>query len=280
MPLVKIVTDSLADIPPPIQRDLDITTVPCIVRFGEKEYRDRVDLSTAEFYRQLTSSATLPKTSQPPVGVFEQIYRDISQATDAIVSIHVVGKLSGVLNTARLAAQNVPNAAIEVIDSHQVSMALGWLVILAARAAKAGKSLPEIGSIVQDAMDRVHLIAMLDTLEYVRRGGRLGKGAALFGTLLKVKPFISIQHDEVVPLENVRTQKRSLERLARIALDSGPIQELAVIHAATEQSARQVLKALAHTISEERIVLTETGPVLGAHAGPGAVGIAWLTEKR
>ncbi len=279
MPLVKIVTDSLADIPPPIRRDLDITTIPCIVRFGEKEYRDRVDLSTAEFYRQLTSSAMLPKTSQPAVGVFEQVYRDLSQTTDAIVSIHVVGKLSGTLNTARLAAKNVPNAAIEVIDSHTVSMAEGWLAILAARAAKAGERLAEIKKIVDDAVHRVHLIAMLDTLEYAQRGGRLGKGAALLGTLLNVKPLISIQHDEVVPLENVRTQKRSLERLVQIATESGPIQELSVIHADAMESANKVVQALARIVPGKQVVLTETGPVLGAHAGPGAVGIAWLTKK-
>ncbi len=279
MPPVKIVTDSLADIPPPILRELDITTIPCIVRFGEKEYRDRVDLSTNKFYQQLAVSATLPSTSQPPVGVFDQVYRDLTQMTDAIVSIHVVGKLSGTLNTARLAAKNVLNTAIEVMDSHQVSMGLGWLVILAARAAKAGCSLAEITGIVQGAIERVHLIAMLDTLEYVQRGGRLGKAAALFGTLLNVKPLITIAQDQVLPLENVRTQKRALERLVQIVQESGPIQELAVIHAAAEKSAREVIRMLAHTIPEERIVLTETGPVLGAHAGPGAVGIAWLTEK-
>ncbi len=280
MPTVKIVTDSLADIPPAVLHELDITAIPCIVRFGDREYRDRVDLSTAEFYRHLTSSTTLPKTSQPAVGVFEQVYRDLSQTTDAIVSIHVVGKLSGVLNTARLAAKNIPNARIKVIDSHQVSMGLGWSVILAARAAKAGKSLDEIESIADSAIERAHLIAMLDTLEYAQRGGRLGKGAALFGTLLNVKPLIAVTHDEVVPLENVRTQKRALERLVQIALESGTIQEVAVIHAGAEKSACQVMQMLAHSIPEKRIVLTETGPVLGAHAGPGAVGIAWLTTTQ
>jgi DegV family protein with EDD domain len=280
MPLVKILTDSLADIPPAILKDLDITTIPCIVRIGEKEYRDRVDLSTAQFYQQLTSSAVLPKTSQPAVGVFEQAYRDLAQTTDAIVSIHVVGKLSGVLNTALLAAKNIPNTRIEVIDSHQVSMGQGWPVILAARAAKAGTSLDEIKSILDSAIQRVHLIAALDTLEYARRGGRLGKGAALIGTLLNVKPLIEIIDDEVVPLENVRTQKHALERLVQIALQSGTIQEIAVIHAAAEQSACQVIQMLANSIPQNQILLTETGPVLGAHAGPGAVGIAWLTSDQ
>jgi len=278
---VKIVTDSLADIPPSILRELDITTIPCIVRFGEREYRDRIDLSLNQFYKQLVSSATLPATSQPSVGVFEQVYRDLSARTNEILSIHVIGSLSGTFNTARLAADAVASdkIAIEVIDSHQISMAVGWLVIIAARAAKAGFPLAEIKGIVEDAVTRVHLIAMLDTLEYAKRSGRLGKGAALIGTLLNVKPLLSVNRDEVVPVENVRTQKRAIERLSEIVLASGPIQELAVIHAAAERHAQDLKRLLADTFPEEQIVLAETGPVLGAHVGPGAVGIAWLTGK-
>jgi DegV family protein with EDD domain len=282
MPTVKIVTDSLADIPPSILRELDITTIPCIVRFGEREYRDRIDLSLNQFYKQLISNSTLPATSQPSVGVFEQVYRDLSAKTSEILSIHVIGSLSGTFNTARLAADNIAGntkVTIEVIDSHQISMAVGWLVILAARAAKAGFPLAEIKSIVEDAVHRVHLIAMLDTLEYAKRSGRLGKGAALIGTLLNVKPLLSVNRDEVVPVENVRTQKRAIERLSEIVLASGPIQELAVIHAAAERHAQELKQLLSETFPEEQIVLAETGPVLGAHVGPGAVGIAWLTGK-
>ncbi len=278
---VKIVTDSLADIPPSILRELDIATIPCIVRFGEREYRDRVDLSLNQFYKQLVSTSALPATSQPPVGIFEQVYRDLAAKTNEILSIHVIGALSGTFNTARLAAESVASdkTTIEVMDSHQISMAVGWLVVLAARAAKAGFPLAEIKGIVEDAVQRVHLVAMLDTLEYAKRSGRLGKGAALIGTLLNVKPLLSVTHDEVVPVENVRTQKRALERLAEIALGSGPIQELAVIHAAAERHAQELKRILAETFPEEQIVLAETGPVLGAHVGPGAVGIAWLTGK-
>lgn len=281
MPNVKVVTDSLADIPPTILKELDITTIPCIVRFGEHEYRDRIDLSLNQFYKQLVSNSVLPATSQPSVGVFEQTYRDLSAKTNEILSIHVIGSLSGTFNTARLAADSVAkdNLAIEVIDSHQISMAVGWLVILAARAAKAGFPLAEIKEIVDDAVRRVHLIAMLDTLEYAKRSGRLGKGAALIGTLLNVKPLLSVNRDEVVPVENVRTQKRAIERLSEIVLASGPIQELAVIHAAAERHAQELKRLLSETFPEEQIVLAETGPVLGAHVGPGAVGIAWLTGK-
>jgi DegV family protein with EDD domain len=279
MAYVKIVTDSLADIPLALAQELEITQVPCVVRFGDQEFRDRIDLSPSEFYRRLVTSPTLPTTSQPPVGVFEETFRKIAGTTDQILSIHVIGNLSGTLNAARLGAQNVTNARIECMDSQQVSMGLGWLVILAARAAKAGHTLQEIKALVEDAMPRVHIIAMLDTLEYAQRGGRLGKGKALIGTLLHVKPLLSAVRGEILPVENVRTQKRALERLVEIVLGSGPIQELSVIHADAPELARKLQQMLAFTFPKDQIVMSETGPVLGTHTGPGAVGIAWVAGK-
>jgi DegV family protein with EDD domain len=276
---VKILTDSLADIPPALLKELDIATIPCIVRFGDQEFRDRVDLFPSEFYQKLLSSPTLPTTSQPATGVFEQVYRQLAETTDQILALHTIASLSGIFNASRLAAESVTNARIELVDSKQVCMSLGWLVILAARAAREGRPLAEIKQIVQDAMPRVHLIGMLDTLEFAQRGGRLGKGKALVGTLLHVKPLLSVVNGEIMPVENVRTQKRALERLVEIALASGPIQELAVIHADAPHLAKMVQQMLSTTFSMEQIVMSETGPVLGTHVGPGAVGIAWLTGK-
>ncbi len=276
---VKIVTDSLADIPPAIARELDITQVPCVVRFGDHEFRDRVDLSAAEFYQRLVASPTLPTTSQPATGVFREIFENVARETNEILAIHTIASLSGIYNASRIAAASMPNVRIELIDSKQVTMALGWLVILAARAARAGQTLEEVRALVEDAIPRVHVIGALSTLEYAQRGGRLGKGAALIGTLLNVKPLISIVNGEVVPVENARSQKRALERLVEIVLGSGPIQEIAVIHAAGEDLAQKVKRLLAATLPAEQIVMTETGPVLGTHVGPNAVGIAWLTGK-
>lgn len=276
---VKIVTDSLADIPPSIARELDITQVPCVVRFGDQEYRDRVDLSTAEFYKRLVESPTLPTTSQPATGVFQEIYQKVATQTDQILAIHTIASLSGIFNASRVAAQSVSGAKIELIDSKQVSMALGWLVILAARAARAGHTLEQVRSMVEETMPRVHVIGALGTLEYAQRGGRLGKGAALIGTLLNVKPLISIINGEVVPVENARSQKRALERLVEIVLGSGPIQEISVIHAAGEELAQKVKQLLSKTLPADSIVMSETGPVLGTHVGPNTVGIAWLSGQ-
>ncbi len=279
MPNVKIVTDSLADIPPAILRELDITTIPCIVRFGDHEYRDRIDLFPSEFYQKLKTSPVMPSTSQPATGVFEEMYRRLAETTDEILAIHTIASLSGIYNASRVAAQTITNARIELLDSQQVTMSLGWIVILAARAAKEGRRLAEIKALVQDLKQRVHIIAMLDTLEYAQRGGRLGKGKAFVGTLLNVKPLLSVVNGEIMPVENVRTQRRALERLVEIVLSSGPIQELAVVHAEAPHHAETLQDILSDTFPKEQIVMSETGPVLGAHVGPGAVGIAWVTGK-
>lgn len=276
---VKIVTDSLADIPPPLLQELDITTVPCVVRFGDTEYRDRVDLSPCAFYQKLSASPVLPTTAAPSCGVFEQVYQRLSQETDEILAIHTIGSLTGIYNASRLAAQEFPNVRIELIDSEQVSMSLGWLVILAARAAQAGKSLAEIKALVQSALHRVHIVAMLDTLEYAQRGGRLGKGAAMLGALLNVKPLLTAEHGEIVPIEKVRSLRRALERLVDIVVNSGAVQEIAVVHANAIEYAERVREMLARIYPAKTILLSETGPVLGTHAGPGAVGIAWVSEK-
>ena len=277
--MVKVVTDSLSDIPPALVQELDITVVPLLVRFGGDVYRDRVDLTMAEFHKKLTATTTLPSTSQPAVGVFEETYSTLAKGTDEIFSVHVIGALSGTFNSAAAAAHNIAQAATRVVDSQSVSMGLGWLAILAARAAKEGKNLDQIDRLVADSLRRVHIIAMLDTLEYAQRGGRLGKGAALAGSLLNVKPILSITDGEVVPVEKPRTQQRALERIVDIAFASGPIQEIAVIHAAAPEQAEQLREMLSKTLVEADIVVAETGPVLSAHTGPGAVGVAWITGK-
>lgn len=279
MSTVKILTDSLADIPAPILQELDITVVPCTVRFGNEEYIDRVTLSPGEFYQKLVSTSVLPTTSFPSVQMFEEAYRQLAERTACILAIHTIASLTGIYNSSRMAAETIQTARIELIDSEQVSMALGWLVILAARAAKEGATLSQVRALVENAKRRVHIIAMLDTLEYAQRGGRLGKGAALVGSALNVKPLVSAVHSEIVPVENVRTQKRALERLAEIVLASGPIQELAIIHANALEHAQTLQKMLAKTFPLENILMSETGPVLGTHTGPGAVGIAWLTGR-
>lgn len=284
MAQVRIVTDSLSDIPDDIAQELDIVRVPCFIHFGEESYRDRVDLSPAEFYQKLQTSIVIPQTSQASPGAFLDIFSDLSRTTSQIYSIHSVRTLTGMYNSARVATEALRTAdplgmQIQVVDSQATSMGLGWLAIYAARAARYGYAVDEIAELIDDVIPRTHCIAMLDTLEYAVRGGRLGKGAALVGGLLNVKPIISLVNGEVLLVEKIRTQKRAVERLADIVLGSGPIQELAIIHAAAPEMAEALRKHFAETWFEEQIMVCETGPVIGAHTGPGAVGVAWINGK-
>lgn len=281
MAKVKIVTDSLADIPLTLMKGLDITVVPCTLQFGDKIYRDKMDLSTAEFYRLLAAHPKLPTTSHPSVGAFEEVYAQLGRETSQILSIHVAGVLSGTWNAANVAAQNLTNGhlTIEVFDSQQLSMAQGWLVILAARAAMEGRTLATIKAIVSEAQTRSRIIAMLDTLEYAQRSGRLGKAAGMVGSLLNIKPLLSLSRGEVVPLGGARTQNHALERLVEIALEIGLTQELAIVHCYAEVLARRLKRLLMAHVPEDQITIAETGPVSGAHVGPGAVCIAGLVKK-
>ena len=279
---VRIVTDSLADIPPSLMRGLDITIIPCTVHFGDKSYRDKMDLTTTDFYRLLTATPKMPTTSNPSPGAFEEIFRKLAQTTNQIVAIHISSKLSGTWNTARLAAQNVMQdlpVKIEVIDSQQLSMAQGWLVILAARLAAQGKNINEIVKAVENARDRARIIAVLDTLEHAQRSGRLGKSASKVASMLNVKPLLSLTSGEVVPIGAARTQHSALERLTELALEKGLSEEIAIVHCYTEVLARRLKKLLMEHVPGERITVIETGPVSGTHVGPGAICIAWLADK-
>jgi DegV family protein with EDD domain len=190
--------------------------------------------------------------------------------------------LSGTLNSARLAAQNVKQDApvmIEVLDSQQLSMAQGWLVVLAARAAASGRNLMEITEFIEAARTQPRLIAMLDTLEYAHRSGRLGKAATLVGGMLNVKPLLSITRGEVLPLGVARTQQHALERLVEIALQQGLGQEMAVVHCYADVLSRRLKQLMMAHMPEQQITIAETGPVSGTHVWPGVVGLAWLAPK-
>lgn len=270
---VSVVTDSLADLPAEFVAELDITVVPCIVRFGERVYRDRVDLSSDELYERLINGPELPQTSGPPVGAFEEVYRHLGQKTDQILSIHIPARLSGTVSAALAARQALPHLRIEIVDSTNITMALGWLVVRAAQAAQAGQDMDQILAMVRKTIPRLRLLAALDTLEYAYRGGRIGKAKFIMGSLLKVKPILQILNSELLPVENVRTRGKALRRLVELIGEWGPLEDVAVIHAHAPHLAEELREMLADIHPPERIPITETGPVLGTHAGPGAVGI-------
>lgn len=271
----RLITDSAADLPPALAAELQITVVPAIVRFGTESFEDRVDLSAAQFYQRLATSATLPQTSAPAPGRFAVEYERLIQDGHDVVVVTVIGSMSGIYNAARVAAQDYPGR-VRVVDSTNLSLAEGWVAVAAARAARAGAGLAEVAALAESVTPRVHLWAVLDTLEFAYRGGRVSAAQAWVGGLLQVKPILDIYDSKVVVGERVRTLHKAVTRLLQIVAEAGPLDEIGVIHAAAPELGAEVQRRLQASHPERNIVLVETGPAVGVHAGPGAVGVAVL----
>jgi len=270
---IKVVTDSAADVPSELAQRLDITVLPCYVVFGSEVYRDGVDLTHREFYDKLATSPILPTTSQPPLGLFVETYQNLLQESEGIVSIHVASALSGVFNAARVAADALSAAPIVVVDSQQLSMGAGWQVIMAAQAAREGHTLAEVVSLVQAIRPCARAAAMLDSLEHVRRSGRVSRVTALIGTALRVKPLLQIRTGEVTPIVTVRTRGKALRRLVEFTAAHGAFRELCVVHADAAEAAQEVVEGLSTVHPRERLLICQAGAAITTHLGLGAVGI-------
>ena len=276
---VKIVTDSTADLPSEVTGELGITVVPVYVRFGEKVYRDGVDISEDEFYQKLIESPTHPTTSQPSPSDFAAVYRKLAKETDEIVSIQVTGKLSGTYNSALQGKELAGvGSRIEVVDSLSVSMGLGLIAMAAARLAEAGESLPGVMEEVRQAIPRIRLLGVFDTLKYLLQGGRIGRVKALLGSMLNVKPLITMRDGELVPAGQARTRSKGIERLFDLVKNALNIQELAIVHSTTPDEAASLRERIGLIFDKKHIHLARLGPALGVHAGPGTLILA-LREK-
>lgn len=276
---VKVVTDSTADLPESTARELGITVVPVYVRFGETVYRDGVDITHDEFYQRLQEGPVHPTTSQPAPADFANVYRELSREADAVVSIHVTSKLSGTCNSA-LQGKDMTDAKcpIEVVDSCSVSMGLGLIAIAAARVARAEENLPRVMAEARQAINHLRMLAVFDTLKYLLKGGRIGKAKALLGSLLNVKPLLTMRDGELSPVGLTRTRAKGLERLFEMAKNALDIQELAIVHSTTPGEANSLRERIASFLDMKKIHLSRLGPALGAHGGPGALILA-LREK-
>ena len=281
---VRIVTDSTSDLPPEICRELDITVVPLTVNFGDTGYKDGVDLSADEFYKKLIAADKLPTTSQPSAGAFGEAYKDVAKDTDEILSIHISGKLSQTYNSARLAASVMEGSCnIQVMDSLKVSMGLACIVMAAARAARDGASMDDLQQLVSKMMPETRTLALLETLEYLAKGGRIGKVQAYLGNSLrplaifKVIPIVEVRGGEAHPLARVRTRKKGLDRLLTEASSASGITMAGVAYSTSRQEAESVLERLRPLVSSGNLVLSRFGPVLGTHLGPGALGLGFTT---
>lgn len=277
MQSVHIVTDSTADLPKNLVRESGITVVPLKVIFGSAEaLRDSVDIETAEFYRRQVEKQELSTTSQPTPSEFAEVYKDLSGQGGSIISIHISSGLSGTVQSARIAAGMLPEADIEVVDSRVVSMGLGLIVLEAARAAREGKTKAEIMSIISCMVDQTRVIFAVDTLEYLARGGRIGRAQAFLGTLLNIRPILHLKDGLVHPLEKVRGKSRAIDRIAQIAADSmgGRPVYCSLVHGMDPTGMEQLRqKAVAMLNLASEPVISELGAVVGTHTGPGVLGI-------
>jgi DegV family protein with EDD domain len=276
--MVNIVTDSTSDIPPDIARELNITVIPVHVIFGEESFDDGVTITREEFYRRLKTSKALPTTSTPSAGEFAETYRRIG---GEIVSIHVAANWSSLLSVAQVGASLAPEAQIAFFDSGKLAMGLGWQVILAARAAQQDKPVAEILQALQDAKHRVRLFAALDTLEFLRRSGRVNALVARFGQLLSIKPIIAVGDGEAVMVDRVRTRQAAIVRLKEMTYAMGPLQSLAVLHTSNYGTACTLADEFALTVSNlrEPIIVCEATTAVGTHVGPNGLGIAAVAAE-
>jgi len=272
---VKVVVDSTSDIPEKLAKEWDITVVPAYVVFGGKSYRDRLDISEDEVYTRLDQDSVFPTTSVPSPQDFADVYNRLADETDEIISIHVTSRESGVYNSALLGRELVNKKChIEVIDSLSVAMSYGILAIAAAREAKAGASLGKVAEVVRQSIPRMHLLLVLDTLKYVVRGGRVGKGYGLLGSVLRVKPLLTMRDGKLMLAGVARTRATSIKRLYDFVEDFPQVSEIAVSYTTSNEDAEALAERIKSSHPDTPLYLTRVGPVLGTHAGPGAMGVA------
>ena len=278
---VKIVTDSVADLPSQVVDELGITVIPLNVRFGEEVYRDGIDLTTEQFYERLRYSKIPPVTSVPSPQSFAEAYDKLAEETDEILVITLSSKLSA---TYEVALQSIGlmkrKCRVEVIDSLTAVMAEGFVVIAAAKAAQAGSSLDEVMEVAHRNIKRVDFRAAFDTLEYLRRGGRIGKAQALLGSMLKVNPIITIKDGVVEPAGRTRSRAKAVDYLYNFALSFSHIEEMAVEDAACPDEADKLVQRLSSRFPQGRIYRSKTTPVIGTHTGPGLLLVAILGDKK
>lgn len=277
---IKIVTDSTSDIPEHLVKKLDITIVPVSINVGGNSYLDGVEMLRHEFYTQWNSFPQHPTTAAPAVSAFVAAYRRLAnEGATQIVSIHIGDKLSSTGNVARLAAAEVPDVSVLVLNSGQITLGMGLQVMVAAELAAQGASLMKVTQLVRNMQPRVRVFGMIDTLEALRRGGRVNWAQFGIGTLLQVKPIMMIYDGEITVEARVRTRKRAVPKLLELVGQFSPFETLAVLHANAPEAAALLRQQAAHLFPKEQEPITmELTPALGTHLGPKAVGFACVSQ--
>jgi len=278
---IAIVTDSTAHIPKPALQGLDITVIPVWLLWGEERYRDGVDIDSPTFYRRLKTAKTLPTTSQPTPVEFASVFQELSKTADHIVAVLVSEKLSGTISSAMLAKQQLPNLDIHVIDTCSASMASGIPVLAAARAAARGDSIEEVVIAAKAKCAKTHIMFVVDTLEYLHRGGRIGGAKRYLGSALKIKPLLHISGGTIQPLASIRTKTKAIKHLLDLVeekIKGTRIVEAAVVDIDVPDEGDSLAEMAKKRFNIDVIHRGGVSPVVGTHIGPGALGLAFCTE--
>jgi len=277
---VKIITDTLSDITGELAKELDLVIIPLYVRFGEEIFRDRVEINSEEFYRRLVYEDILPSTTQPTPHDFITVYEELAKETDEILVIVVSSKLSGTYQSATQAKDMIKSKCrINIVDSLSVAMGMGLIVISAANAVKNGANLDEATQFTQKAVSRSHLVAYFDTLKYLAKGGRIGKAQGLLGSMLSVKPILTVKDGEMSPLTRVRSLNGGFDYLYNLVANAGKLESLAVEHATTPGDADKLVERFSSIFPKDNIYRSIISPVIGTYAGPNALAISYLEAE-
>ena len=277
--MVKLVTDSVSDLPPEVVKDLEITVIPLNVQFGQETYKDRVDLTAEDFYHKLEHSSTFPTTSAPSPGFFAEVFDELAIKHSQILGVFLSRKLSA---TYEAAVQGVKlmkrKCQVEIVDSTLGIMGQGLLVMEAAKKALTGDSLGELVGMISKTIPRIHIRITLDTLEYLARGGRIGKVQALMGAMLKINPILGIKDGEAFPFARVRSRAKATDWLCEFASKFSQVKALAVEYGTNATEAKALAKRIASVFPKVPIYLSNVSPVIGTHAGPNILAVTVMEE--
>jgi DegV family protein with EDD domain len=281
MSKVAIITDSTAYLPGEYVQQYDLTIAPQVLIWGEQTYEDGVDILPDEFYERLKKATVMPSTSQVTIPKFQELFQKLLNEGSEILAILLSEKLSGTIDSAVQAKAFFPGATIEIVDSRTTSMAMGYQVLTVARAAQDGASLAECKALAENAREHTGVIFAVDTLEFLHRGGRIGGGSRYLGTALQLKPLLEVTGGRVEAVERVRTRNKSLNRMVEMIVervgDQKPVR-LASLHANAPEEAKMVLEQASQKLYPIETIISQVSPVVGTHAGPGTVGIAFMAS--
>ncbi|MEK9674996.1 MAG: DegV family protein [Chloroflexota bacterium] len=278
---IAVVTDSTSDLPPEIAKQHGIEVIPLNVHIGDDTFLDGQTITSDQMYRILPESKEIPTTSAPPVGKFVDVFTRLSKDHDAIISIHISSKLSLTYISAVNAVSEMGDTGVDirVVDTEQASMALGWTVVHVAEKIAAGASIDDAVEIAQKAATRASFVGMVDTLDYLVRGGRIGKARGFVGSLLRIKPILTLEEGEAHPVGRARNRKKGVAMLEQMVADASPLDKLSILYTTEPEAAQAIADEVANYAPDNKPVVAQLGPVVGNYLGPGVLGLGLLRAE-